>query len=140
MQVAKGSLDPARTSVLQPDAPICRPSKPARHRPIGSTHGNRPMKSTQDVAAELASLDSKINAYLPPQYAHCYASVSPNSMGSAGLIYGPGGKVAWNQIWTTFCELALAGGPPHRGKLLEPVPGEEVAAEPARYAAVVAEI
>ena len=98
------------------------------------------MKSTQDVAAELAALDSKINAFLPPQYAHCYGSVSPNSMGSAGLIYGPGGKVAWNQIWTTFCDLALAGGPPHRGKLLEPVSSEEAAAEPARYAEVVSEI
>ena len=75
------------------------------------------MKSTQNrnLAAELAALDAKINALLPPQYQHCYTTVSPNSMGSAGLKYGPDGRVAWDEIWTTFCDLALAGGPPHRG-------------------------
>ena len=61
-------------------------------------------------------------------------------MGSAGLKYDPDGKVAWDRVWTTFCDLALAGGPPHRGRLLEPVPPTEVAADPARSAAVVAEI
>ena len=100
------------------------------------------MKPTQyrNVAAELAALDAKINALLPPRYQHCYTSVSPNSMGSAGLKYGPDGRVAWDEIWTTFCDLALAGGPPHRGKLLEPVSEAEVAAEPERYGDVVAEI
>ena len=39
-----------------------------------------------------------------------------------------------------FCELALAGGPPHRGTLLEPVPREDALAEPERYAAVLAEL
>jgi sirohydrochlorin cobaltochelatase len=94
----------------------------------------------QNVAAELAALDAKINAFLPPQYQHCYSSVSPNSMGSAGLRYGPDGRVAWDQVWTTFCDLALAGGPPHRGKLLEPVTEAEVATAPDRYGEVVAEI
>lgn len=98
------------------------------------------MKTTRDVVAELAALDAKVNAFLPPQYSHCYQSVSPTSMGSAGLALGPDGKVAWDQIWTTFCDLALAGGPPHRGRLLEPISGEEVAAAPERYAEVVAEI
>jgi hypothetical protein len=100
------------------------------------------MNSTtrNDLAAELAALDAKINALLPPRYQHCYADVPPVSMGSAGLKYGPDGKVAWGQIWTTYCDLALAGGPPHRGKLLEPVPEEEVAAHPDRQAEVVAEI
>jgi hypothetical protein len=98
------------------------------------------MNSTQVVATELAALDAKINAFLPPQYSHCYGAVSPTSMGSAGLVYGPDGRVAWSQIWTTFCDLALAGGPPHRGKLLEPVPEAEVAAEPGRYRDVVREL
>ena len=60
--------------------------------------------------------------------------------GLGGLRYGPDGRVAWDQIWTTFCDLALAGGPPHRGNLLEPVSEAEVAAEPQRYGGVVAEI
>ena len=95
---------------------------------------------SRNVAAELAALDAKINALLPPRYQHCYTSVSPNSMGSAGIRYGPDGRVAWDEIWTTFCDLALAGGPPHRGKLLEPVSEAEVAAAPGRYRDVVAEI
>ena len=94
----------------------------------------------RNVAEELASLDAKLKAYLPPQYQHCYGSVSPNSMGSAGLVYGPDGRVAWDRVWTTFCDLALAGGPPHRGKLLEPVSGAAVAADPGRQDEVVAEI
>ena len=97
-------------------------------------------KPYRDVAAELEALDAKINALLPPRYQHCYTSVPPNSMGSAGLKYGRDGRVAWDEIWTTFCDLALAGGPPHRGKLLEPVSEAEVAAAPGRYRDVAAEI
>jgi sirohydrochlorin cobaltochelatase len=100
------------------------------------------MKSMQykNVAAELAALDAKINAFLPPRYEHCYTSVPSSSMGSAGLKYGPDGRVAWDEIWTTYCDLALAGGPPHRGELLETVSLAEVEAEPDRYETVVAEI
>ena len=56
------------------------------------------------------------------------------------MIYGPDGKVAWDEVWTTFCDLALAGGPPHRGKYLQPVSPDEVAAEPDKHKSVVAEI
>ena len=94
----------------------------------------------RNVAAELALLDEKINALLPPRYQHCYSDVSPTSMGSAGIKYGPDGKVAWDQIWTSFCDLALAGGPPHRGSLLEPVSEAEANADPERYRDVVTEI
>jgi sirohydrochlorin cobaltochelatase len=98
------------------------------------------LMQNKNVAAELAALDTKLNAFLPPRYQHCYTSVSPSSMGSAALKYGPDGRVAWDQIWTTFCDLALAGGPPHRGKLLEPVSGTDVSAEPDRYESVISEI
>jgi hypothetical protein len=94
----------------------------------------------KNVAAELEALDAKVSALLPPRYQHCYTSVRPSSMGSARLKYGSDGRVAWDEIWTTFCDLALAGGPPHRGKLLEPVSEAQVAAEPARYRNVVTEI
>ena len=95
--------------------------------------------SLQD-RADLLALDAKINALLPPRYQNCYDAVSPASMGSASLVYGPDGKVAWDQIWTSFCELALAGGPPHRGTLLEPFTAEEVFAASQPYQDVVAEI
>jgi hypothetical protein len=61
-------------------------------------------------------------------------------MGSAKLKTGPDGQIAWDEIWTTFCHLALAGGPPHRGTLLEPVPAEEAAALSEQQQKVVAEI
>lgn len=92
------------------------------------------------AAADLQTLDAKINAILPSQYQHCYDEVEPVSMGSAGLKYGPDGKVAWDEIWTSFCDLALAGGPPHRGTLLEPVAAEQAFAEPEKYQQVVEEI
>lgn len=90
--------------------------------------------------AELASLEAKVNALLPPQYQYCFDSVSPTSMGSAGLKFGPDSRVAWDEIWTSFCDLALAGGPPHRGSLLETPTPEEVQAEPAGYQLVTEEI
>lgn len=98
------------------------------------------MTSGRDAAQELAALDAKLNAFLPPRYSHCYGDVSPNSMGSAELIYEPDGRIAWGRIWTTFCDLALAGGPPHRGKLLEPVAEVEVEADRRRHDEVVEEI
>ena len=40
-------------------------------------------------------------------------------MQGAGLKYDANGAVAWDQIWGSFCDLAMAGGPPHKGTLLE---------------------
>ncbi|GAC1340826.1 MAG: hypothetical protein NVSMB14_06400 [Isosphaeraceae bacterium] len=89
---------------------------------------------------DLKDLDAKINALLPEQYQHCYDTVKPSSMGSAGLKFDSDGKVAWNEIWTSFCDLALAGGPPHRGSLLEPISAEAILNEPEKYQKVVEEI
>jgi len=86
------------------------------------------------------ALNAEINAILPPQYQDCYNEVEPVSMGSAGLKFGLDGQVAWDEIWTHFCDLALAGGPPHRGSLLGPGSAEDVLAEPEFYSKVVEEI
>jgi sirohydrochlorin cobaltochelatase len=91
-------------------------------------------------ADELQRLEARINALLPPRYVGCFEDVSPTSMGSAKLRYDSAGKVAWGEIWTTFCHLALAGGPPHRGRLLEAVSETETQQAPEQYAAVVAEL
>jgi hypothetical protein len=61
-------------------------------------------------------------------------------MGSASLKYDAESRVAWDKIWTHYCDLALAGGPPHRGRLLESVTPEEANAEPAGYDLVVQEL
>jgi sirohydrochlorin cobaltochelatase len=98
-----------------------------------------PELSPQDLSAWQA-LDARIRALLPPQYQDSYESVSPESMGSASLRFGADGRVAWDEIWTSFCELALAGGPPHRGRWLAPAPADEVAADDENYQRVVEEI
>jgi sirohydrochlorin cobaltochelatase len=54
-------------------------------------------------------------------------------MGAAPLRYDEAGAVAWDTIWTGFCDLALAGGPPHRGTLLEAPDPEQVRRDPAGY-------
>jgi len=37
------------------------------------------------------------------------------SMSSAPFVWHPDGRPDWASMWTTFCELALFGGPPQRG-------------------------
>ncbi len=86
------------------------------------------------------TIDTRVRTLLPPLYQDTYEDVQPVSMGSAGLKYGPDGRVAWDEIWQTFCDLALAGGPPHRGTLLEAATPADVARRPGEHAAVVAEI
>ncbi len=75
---------------------------------------------------------------LPPRYQLKTPSAAP--MGAAALKYDSEGHAAWNEIWTDFCDLALAGGPPHRGNLLEPVNPDAVLAKPAAYEHVVIEL
>ncbi len=89
---------------------------------------------------DLLALNAKINAILPSLYEDRSNEIEPVSMGSASLKFGSDGKVAWDEIWTHFCDLALAGGPPHRGTLLEPASEVEVHAEPDLYAQVIDEI
>jgi hypothetical protein len=56
------------------------------------------------------------------------------------LAFDVDGNVAWGSMWGSFCDLAMAGGLPHKGKLLEPGTPESILAEPARYAEVCDEI
>lgn len=76
---------------------------------------------------------------LPPRYRNG-APVCTTPMGAAPLRYAADGRVAWDEMWTDFCDLALAGGPPHRGIMLEPVDPAAARAAPETYARVVAEI
>jgi sirohydrochlorin cobaltochelatase len=85
-------------------------------------------------------LDVRLRAMLPEPYQESCDNVLPLLMGSAGLKYGDDGKVAWDKIWGSFCHLAMAGGPPHKGRLLEPARKEEIDAEPETYREVVNEI
>jgi hypothetical protein len=90
-------------------------------------------------ADDRAALDATLALILPEDYQGA-DSVSPAPMRSAPLAFDRDGNVAWDRIWGSFCDLALAGGPPHKGTLLEPATPEQVAAQPDRYDAVVYEI
>lgn len=98
----------------------------------GHSHGSGADTAQRAIPAGLAAL-------LPPRYQDG-SSVSAAPMGAAALRYDADGQVAWEDLWTDFCDLALAGGPAHRGSLLEPVTSAEVLAEPAGYARVHAEM
>lgn len=111
-------------------------SDPNDGRPVGPPE--RAISAQE--AFELRQLESRINAMLPSEYQGAYESVKPQSMGTASLKFDDAGKVAWGDIWTSFCDLALAGGPPHRGTLLEAVSSSDALAEPEQYQAVVDEI
>jgi len=89
---------------------------------------------------EYKVFEVRIKTLLPEEYHACYEDVQPVSMGSAGLKFGSDGRVAWDEIWGSFCDLAMAGGPPHRGRLLEPASQAEADAEPGRYMQVVDEL
>lgn len=97
------------------------------------------MVSEEDRGA-LADLDARIKAILPEEYQDSYQDVQPVSMGSAGLKYSSDGRVAWDLIWGSFCDLAMAGGPPHKGTLLEPGSPDEINESRDRYAQVTDEI
>src|SRR3954468_16832622 len=95
--------------------------------------------STDDRIA-LDELDARLRIVLPEEYQDSYESVQPVSMGSAGLKFADDGRVAWDEMWGSFCDLAMAGGPPHRGALLEAAGADDVEADKDGYRRVVDEI
>ena len=92
------------------------------------------------TAIGLAELDRSVDSMLPTEYRGRLEEVSAQSMGSASIDSDHFGVVAWDAIWTSFCDLAIAGGPPHRGHLLEAVAAEEVKKNLSAYESVVREI
>ena len=98
------------------------------------------MDLVTDVRIALDALDARLKTLLPEEYRDSYEDVEPKPMRSAGLKYDADGQVAWDQIWGSFCDLAMAGGPPHKGALLEPGTEEAINAEFDRYDEVAEEI
>ena len=88
----------------------------------------------------LAALDVRLRILLPEEYQDAYEEVQPVSMGSAGLKFDADGKVAWNDMWKTFCDLAMAGGPPHKGTFLEAGTRAAIAAQLDRHQQVMDEV
>ena len=98
------------------------------------------MHLSQDDQTALAELEARLKLLLPPAYADSYETLNPAPMKSAGLKFDLQGEVAWNEIWGSFCDLALAGGPPHKGALLGPASAGDVDAHPEQYDRVVQEV
>jgi sirohydrochlorin cobaltochelatase len=96
------------------------------------------MNRIRGIASEPATVDP-FAAILPARYQDG-ATVSAAPMPAADLVYDADGRVAWDEIWGDFCDLALAGGPPHRGTLLEPADLAAIQADPDAYHRVLAEL
>jgi sirohydrochlorin cobaltochelatase len=86
------------------------------------------------------SAEKRLQALLPEIYRGRTDDVKPVSMGSAPLAFDVEGNVAWERMWGTFCDLAMAGGPPHKGKLLEPAEPQSISEDPLGYEQVCSEI
>ncbi len=99
-----------------------------------------PQRATDLSDGRPQEMVERSRGILPPRYQDPNVAVSAAPMGAAGLAYNKDGSVAWDEIWAGYCELALAGGPPHRGTLLEPVGPDEIAAKPEQYEAVLREL
>ncbi len=105
----------------------------------GSRHDHEPGAPGHPQMPPVTPVTPVTPDMLPPRYRSGKA-VSAAPMGSAPMRYADDGQVAWDDMWTDFCDLALAGGPPHRDTVLGPVDPETVRANPPAYARVVAEI
>lgn len=111
----------------------------------GTLRRRLPVMLGQDPTVPAVTVPLVPHALLPPRYRDGHA-VSAAPMGAAPLAYDDAGRVAWDRLWGhddpehPFCDLALAGGPPHQGTLLAPATADVVNADPAGYACVRAEL
>jgi sirohydrochlorin cobaltochelatase len=82
---------------------------------------------TLDATQPLVRRDpARIRELAPPE------SPDASAMASAPFVWREG-RPDWGAMWTAFCELALYGGPPHRGPeqaLRGPEPGAPTGAAP----------
>lgn len=86
------------------------------------------------------SARSTVTEILPPRYQDPGQAVSAAPMKAVELAYDTTGEVAWGEMWEGFCELALAGGAPHRGTLLEPVHEAAILLDPVGQNRVLTEM
>jgi hypothetical protein len=98
------------------------------------------MTSMPDSSDHYELLEARLKTLLPEEYQDSYQDVQPVSMGSASLKFGQDGRVLWDEIWGSFCHLAMAGGPPHRGTLLEPATQSSIDLDAGLYDDVVNEL
>jgi sirohydrochlorin cobaltochelatase len=71
------------------------------------------LADSQRLACLLGEINAQPGAWTTETVAP--RSASPASMSSAPFVYREDGRPDWGAMWEGFCELALYGGPPHRG-------------------------
>lgn len=98
----------------------------------------RNMAAPRQADAQRAA-EPTLAPWLPPRY-QGNRTVSAAPMGAAELKFDETGAVAWDTMWTDFCDLAIAGGPPHRATLLEAPSPEQLRNDPAGYTRVQVEL
>lgn len=80
---------------------------------------------------DLADLRAWLRARAKPTALTTFDPGASAPMSSAPFEFLPDGRPDWGAMWTTFCELALYGGPPHRGED-NPVPEPGDSTQPLR--------
>lgn len=109
-------------------------------RSLPCVSGKTTERSADADGRGVEALEARLAILLPETYRESYERLEPTPMRSAGLKYGADGAVAWDQIWGGFCDLAMAGGPPHKGRLLDAGTEEAIDADFDRYSGVAEEI
>ena len=83
-----------------------------------------PIQTLDAVQSVLRRPPARLREIDPP------STADPAAMSSAPFVWRRDGRPDWGAMWTTFCDLALYGGPPQRGTeqtLRAPGPGEAAA-------------
>jgi hypothetical protein len=80
----------------------------ARRAGMPVTLATVPIETLDALQPVLRRSPSRIDELGPP------ASADPAAMSSAPFVWHDG-RPDWGVMWTTFCDLALHGGPPQRG-------------------------
>lgn len=62
-----------------------------------------------------AGIDRRFSPIVPIVPSPAMSGAPAPAMGQAPFVYGTNGRPQWAGMWESFCELALFGGPPHRG-------------------------
>jgi sirohydrochlorin cobaltochelatase len=93
--------DPAREACDEAAAAL------ARRAGMPVTVAVVPIQTLDAVQPLIRRRPARIRELAPP-------STAPGAMSSAPFVWRAG-RPDWGAMWTTFCELALYGGPPHRG-------------------------
>jgi sirohydrochlorin cobaltochelatase len=87
----------------------CRQLADLLGRPVELLRLDGPPEADARLAAALRTVPARREVFEPE-------SIAPGApMSAAPFVWRSDGRPDWGAMWSSFCELALFGGPPHRG-------------------------